>query len=49
MLPHLTLKYTYNTTPDGWGGGIWMAGQGISVGKDGNLYVVTGNGTTKPG
>ena len=42
----LDLKYTYNTTPDGWAGGIWMAGQGISVGKDGNLYVVTGNGTT---
>ena len=44
----LNLKYTYNTTPDGWAGGIWMAGQGISVGKDGNLYVVTGNGTTSP-
>ena len=42
----LSLKYTYNTTPDGWAGGIWMAGQGISVGADGNLYAVTGNGTT---
>jgi PA14 domain/Secretion system C-terminal sorting domain len=42
----LNLKYAYNTTPDGWAGGIWMAGQGISVGNDGNLYVVTGNGTT---
>lgn len=42
----LNLKYTYNTTPDGWAGGIWMAGQGISIGGDGNLYVVTGNGTT---
>ncbi len=42
----LDLKYTYNTTPNGWAGGIWMAGQGISVGADGNLYVVTGNGTT---
>ena len=23
-----------------------MSGQGISIGDDGNLYVVTGNGTT---
>ena len=44
----LNLKYTYNATPDGWAGGIWMAGQGISIGGDGNLYVVTGNGTTNP-
>jgi len=44
----LNLKYTYNATPNGWAGGIWMAGQGISVGDDGNLYVVTGNGTTGP-
>jgi PA14 domain/Secretion system C-terminal sorting domain len=42
----LNLKYTYNATPNGWAGGIWMAGEGISVGDDGNLYVVTGNGTT---
>ncbi len=42
----LNLKYTYNTTPNGWAGGIWMAGQGISVGDDGNLYLATGNGTT---
>ncbi len=44
----LSLKYTYNTTPNGWAGGIWMAGQGISVGDDGNLYLATGNGTTNP-
>ena len=42
----LNLQYTYNTTPNGWAGGIWMAGQGISVGDDGNLYLATGNGTT---
>lgn len=42
----LGLKYTYNATPNGWAGGIWMAGQGPSVGADGNIYVVTGNGTT---
>ena len=42
----LNLQYTYNATPNGWAAGIWMAGQGISVGQDGNLYVATGNGTT---
>lgn len=42
----LNLTYTYNATPKGWAGGIWMAGQGPSVGADGNIYVVTGNGTT---
>lgn len=42
----LALKYTFNATPNGWAAGIWMAGAGISVGDDGNLYVVTGNGTT---
>ena len=44
----LNLAYTYNVTPNGWAGGIWMAGQGPSVGDDGNIYVVTGNGTTSP-
>ena len=42
----LNLQFTYNATPNGWAAGIWMAGQGISVGQDGNLYVATGNGTT---
>jgi hypothetical protein len=42
----LSLQYTYNATPNGWAAGIWMAGQGISVGEDGNLYLATGNGTT---
>ena len=42
----LNLQYTYNATPNGWAAGIWMAGQGVSVGEDGNLYVATGNGTT---
>ncbi|MBI1227006.1 MAG: T9SS type A sorting domain-containing protein [Bacteroidetes bacterium] len=42
----LDLEYTYNATPNGWAAGIWMAGQGISIGDDGNLYVSTGNGTT---
>ena len=42
----LALKYVYCSTPNDTGGGIWMAGQGISVGQDGNLYAVTGNGST---
>lgn len=42
----LNLQYTYNATPNGWAAGIWMAGQGISIGEDGNLYMATGNGTT---
>ncbi|MFT3912292.1 MAG: hypothetical protein QM737_22890 [Ferruginibacter sp.] len=44
----LNLDHIYNTTPDGWAGGVWMAGEGISVGDDGNLYAATGNGTTNP-
>ncbi len=34
----------HNTTPEGSGGGIWQAGQGMS--SDGTfLYAITGNGT----
>ena len=42
-----TLQQTvvYNTTPEGGGGGIWMAGQGLSADPDGNLYASVGNGT----
>ena len=35
----------YNTTPEGAGGGIWMAGQGLSADGAGNLYASVGNGT----
>lgn len=42
-----TLKQTavWNDTPNGNDGGIWMAGCGLSADSDGNIYVVTGNGT----
>src|SRR5581483_4039774 len=35
----------FNTTPNGEGGGIWHAGNGPSCDANGNLYVMTGNGT----
>jgi hypothetical protein len=38
----------FNTTPNGWGGGIWMSGGGISADASGNVYVVSGNGTFSP-
>jgi hypothetical protein len=39
------LAAKYNSTPDGGLGGIWMSGNGLSADANGNLYVVTGNGT----
>jgi DNA-binding beta-propeller fold protein YncE len=36
------------TDPSGYpigGGGIWQAGGGVAADPDGNLYVITGNGT----
>ncbi|MBC7658937.1 MAG: RICIN domain-containing protein [Chitinophagaceae bacterium] len=41
----LALKRVFNTTPGGGEGGIWQAGQGASADADGNIYIVTGNGT----
>lgn len=42
-----TLQRTtiYCTTLSGSAGGIWQAGQGISIDDSGHLYVMTGNGT----
>lgn len=34
----------FNTTPDGFGGSIWMSGRGLAVDDEGNLYGATGNG-----
>lgn len=42
----LSLRATFNVTPDGDGGGIWQAGQGPTLDASGNIYVMTGNGTT---
>ena len=37
--------HVFNDTPSGTQGGIWQAGQGLSVDLSGNLYFMTGNGT----
>jgi outer membrane protein assembly factor BamB len=39
----------FNTTPDGVRGGIWMSGTGPAADADGNIYVITGNGTFDTG
>src|SRR5262249_25054757 len=36
---------TFNDTPSGSLGGIWMAGAAPSIDASGNLYCITGNGT----
>lgn len=36
---------SWNDTPAGGEGGIWMAGSGPAADEDGNIYVATGNGT----
>ncbi|HEV7387732.1 MAG TPA: hypothetical protein VGN73_03885, partial [Gemmatimonadaceae bacterium] len=41
----LQQKVVYNDTPNGSAGGLWESGMGMAAGADGNLYVVTGNGT----
>ncbi|HEX4484974.1 MAG TPA: pyrrolo-quinoline quinone [Terriglobales bacterium] len=35
----------WNDTPNGERGGIWLANCGLSADSDGNVYVLTGNGT----
>ncbi len=36
---------TYNTTPNGGDGGIWMGGQGLVADSNHNIYLITGNST----
>jgi hypothetical protein len=42
---NLTLQYTFNTTPSGQQGGIWSSGMAPAADTNGNIYVITGNGT----
>ena len=36
---------TYNTTPNGGDGGIWMTGQGLVADSNNNVYCISGNST----
>ncbi|MDP9280012.1 MAG: PQQ-like beta-propeller repeat protein [Gemmatimonadota bacterium] len=38
-------RVVYNDTPNGGAGGMWESGTGMAADAQGNLYVVTGNGT----
>jgi hypothetical protein len=42
-----TLQRTsiYNTTPNGYAGGMWGGGEGLLGGSDNSIYFMTGNGT----
>jgi len=42
---NLTLQYTFNDTPTGTQGGIWSSGMAPAADTNGNIYVMTGNGT----
>src|SRR4051812_27053904 len=38
-------RIVYNDTPNGYAGGMWESGAGMAADANGNLFVVTGNGT----
>ncbi len=40
----LQQKYVYNSTPDGYQGGIWMSAGGLSADSAGFIYASVGNG-----
>lgn len=42
---NLSLLYSFNTTPTGVEGAIWSGGMAPAVDTNGNIYVMTGNGT----
>ena len=41
----LAQKVVYNTTPEGYNGGIWMSGGAPAMDSDGNIYLAVGNGS----
>jgi len=41
----LAQQTVYNDTPNGEEGGLWESGMGVAADAQGNLYVVSGNGT----
>ncbi len=42
---HLRMRGVWNATPNGSQGAIWETGDAPAVDSEGNLYVMTGNGT----
>jgi len=42
---NLQQLYVFNTTPNGGEGAIWNCGMGPAADSNGNIYVVTGNGS----
>jgi hypothetical protein len=38
----------FNDTPNGVEGGIWQAGRGLAADRNGNIYVMTANGSVSP-